>query len=68
LGILSNGKPNAESLLGKIGDLLVSAHKMSRSVTLSLTEKAEGPGFPAPDWIIETLVFGSRLALVGVGD
>lgn len=68
VGILSNGKVNATPLLREIASLLVAKHGMRPAVTLSMTEKAEGPGFPAPGWMIETLAARSGLILVGVGD
>jgi hypothetical protein len=68
VGILSNGKINATPLLSEIAALLVERQGMRPGAVLSMTEKAEGPGFPAPDWMLETLTSGSGLALVGVGD
>jgi len=68
VGILSNGKVNATPLLSEIASLLVARHGMRLAATLSMTEKAEGPGFPAPAWMIEALTSTSALTLVGVGD
>lgn len=68
VGILSNGKVNATPLLSEIASLLVAKHGMRPAMILSMTEKAEGPGFPAPDWMIEALASSSALTLVGVGD
>lgn len=68
VGILSNGKVNATSLLNEIVALLAERQGMRQGAVLSMTEKAEGPGFPAPGWMLETLTSGSALALVGVGD
>ena len=68
VGILSNGKLNAAPLLSEIAGFLVARHGMRQSVVLSMTESAEGPGFPAPGWMVESLATTSDLALVGVGD
>jgi hypothetical protein len=68
VGILSNGKINATPLLNEIVSLLVAKHGMRQSVVHSMTESAEGPGFPAPGWMIDSLASSSSLTLVGVGD
>jgi hypothetical protein len=65
---MSNGKVNAAPLLNEIASFLVTRHGMRQGVVLSMTESAEGPGFPAPAWMIESLAANSDLALVGVGD
>jgi hypothetical protein len=68
VGILSNGKVNATPLLREIAALLIDRKGMRPGAVLSMTEKADGPGFPAPGWMLETLTSGSGLSLVGVGD
>ncbi len=68
VGILSNGKVNATPLLTEIAGLLVARHGMRPGPVLSLTERAEGPGFPAPGSMIETLASSAGVTLVGVGD
>lgn len=68
IGILSNGKLNANRLLLEVSGLLVERYLAQPGPNLDLTEEAQGPGFPAPGNLLERLTGASTLALVGVGD
>jgi hypothetical protein len=68
VGLLTNGKPNADKLLRNLGDALAATHGVGDVMWLDKTASADGPGFAAPDWMLELLSSGAVAVLTASGD
>jgi hypothetical protein len=68
LGLLTNGKPNADRLLRNLGDTLAAGHGVRDVMWLDKTARADGPGFAAPGWMLELLSSGTVAVLTASGD
>ena len=62
VGVLDNSKPNADTLLGRVAELLVARHGAA-SIT-----RWRKPGASRPAAMIEEVVAGSDVVLTGSAD
>ena len=68
LGLLSNGKPNAEPLLRGLATLLSQKYGIKNSIFLDKAKQAEGAGRPAPEQWIPEISSLAKAVLVASGD
>lgn len=68
LGLLSNGKPNADNLLDEIVAQLSERYRLAEPMRLDKTDGAAGPAYGATDWMLERLSSGTVAVLTASGD
>ena len=68
LGLLSNGKPNADNLLDEIVTQLSEHFRLAEPMRVNKTEGAHGPAHGATDLQIERLSSGTVAVLTASGD
>ena len=68
LGLLSNGKPNANRLLRGLGEEFATHHGIKDILWLDKTQQAQGPGYPSPSWMFDVLSSGTVAVLTASGD
>ena len=64
VGLLSNSKINADSILLAIGDLLAASYKLKSLVH----ERKQNFSMPAPAAIVDLIAGQSDVVLAGIGD
>lgn len=64
LGLLSNSKINADTILMAIGDLLASKYKLKSVVH----ERKANFSMPAPQNVVDLIAGQSDVVLAGIGD
>lgn len=64
VGLLSNSKLNADTILLAIGDLLAKHYKLKSLVH----ERKQNFSMPAPDPIVDLIASQSDVVLAGIGD
>lgn len=64
VGLLSNSKINADTILLAIGDLLAESYKLKSLVH----ERKQNFSMPAPDPIVDLIASQSDVVLAGIGD
>ena len=64
VGLLSNSKINADTILLAIGDLLAASYKLKSLIH----ERKQNFSMPAPDSIVDLIVSRSDVVLAGIGD
>ena len=64
VGLLSNSKLNADSILLAIGDLLAKNYKLKSLIH----ERKQNFSMPAPDAIVNLIFSQSDVVLAGIGD
>ena len=68
LGVLCNGKPNADKLLGALAQRFVQEHDMADVLWMDKVDLAKGPGDPCPEDLIDRLSSGTVAVLAASGD
>lgn len=68
LGVLWNGKPNADELLRAVAARLIEGQGMAGMLWLKKGDLASGPGFPSPQPLIDRLSSGTVAVLAASGD
>ena len=68
LGLLDNGKPNADLLVATIGDILAAQYSLGRVVKCSKREASLGAAGPLPDALRARWVGRCDLVLNAIGD
>lgn len=68
VGILWNGKPNADNLFRIIERRLIDDYGIAGTVWVDKHSEAQGPALPATEAIFEKLSSGAVAVLVGSGD
>lgn len=68
IGFLSNGKANSAELLSAIERRLQAKYELAGVVWANKSHEAEGPGRPAPSFIIDRLSSGAVAVLAASGD
>ena len=64
VGLLSNSKINADTILLAIGELLAASYKLKSIVH----ERKQNFSMPAPDAIVDLIAYQSDVVLAGIGD
>jgi hypothetical protein len=68
VGILWNGKPNADNLFRIIERRLIDDYGIAGTVWVDKHAEAQGPALPATEAIFKKLTSGAIAVLVGSGD
>jgi hypothetical protein len=68
IGVLSNGKPNADLLLDEVIAQLSERFRLAEPMRLNKTDGAFGPAHGAADWMIDRLSSGTVAVLTASGD
>ena len=68
LGVLWNGKPNADNMFRILSKRLQDTYGVADIMWINKSEVAEGPGRPATDEILDQLAAGTVAVLTGSGD
>ena len=68
IGILGNGKPNAEPILDRIRQRVAPALGLNIGQSFDKTVHGKGSGEGAPVWVIDALAGSASAVLAGSGD
>jgi hypothetical protein len=68
VGLLSNGKPNADALLGALFAELTPRPTDAKSLCMNKSISARGPAFPATEGVLEHLAASTSAVLIASGD
>jgi hypothetical protein len=68
LGVLWNGKPNADNLFREIERRLKASYGVADSIWVDKLAMGQGPGMPATEEMFGRLTSGAIAVLTGSGD